>query len=300
MGPNTGSSGKRWSKQEDGALRDAVDTLGPKNWKRISLVVPGRSDVQCLHRWQKVLRPGLVKGPWTKEEDDTVRRCIETGIKKWSEIASYVPGRIGKQCRERWFNHLDPTILKGSWTKEEDEKLFKAQAEYGNRWSFIATLIPGRTENAVKNRWNGTKRRRGNSITKDSCITNTKNQSIKSDSAKKRKRESESKAAEVADFLANMTNMNFVPADINSDTRTINPETTKSESKAIKSETIKLETKISKAGEADLAATMLMFASNPFRTTLSPMSHGTKSKPPVSCAPLSRRLDHKTEIAKAK
>ena len=59
-----------------------------------------RTDVQCLHRWQKVLRPGLVKGPWTKEEDETIIQCIAQGITKWSEIACRIPGRIGKQCRE--------------------------------------------------------------------------------------------------------------------------------------------------------------------------------------------------------
>ena len=60
--------------------------------------------MQCLHRWQKVLQPGLVKGPWTKEEDQIIIDCIEAGITKWSEIAERIPGRIGKQCRERWFN----------------------------------------------------------------------------------------------------------------------------------------------------------------------------------------------------
>ncbi len=50
----------------------------------------------------QVLRPGLVKGPWVKEEDDKIVECIANGITKWSEIASRIPGRIGKQCRERW------------------------------------------------------------------------------------------------------------------------------------------------------------------------------------------------------
>jgi hypothetical protein len=55
----------------------------------------------------QVLRPGLVKGPWTPEEDETIHRCLAEGITKWSEIADRIPGRIGKQCRERYFNHLD-------------------------------------------------------------------------------------------------------------------------------------------------------------------------------------------------
>jgi len=58
--------------------------------------------VQCLHRWQKVLHPNLIKGPWTKQEDDTVVEMVQKyGAKNWSAIAQHLPGRIGKQCRER-------------------------------------------------------------------------------------------------------------------------------------------------------------------------------------------------------
>lgn len=60
------SKGK-WSPEEDDMLREAVEKYGGKNWKKISDLLAGRTDVQCLHRWQKVLRPGLVKGPWTPE-----------------------------------------------------------------------------------------------------------------------------------------------------------------------------------------------------------------------------------------
>ncbi|KAG1355117.1 putative chromosome transmission fidelity protein 8 [Cocos nucifera] len=59
---------------------------------------PDRTDVQCLHRWQKVLNPELVKGTWTKEEDDLIIQLVEKhGCKKWSVIAKSLPGRIGKQ-----------------------------------------------------------------------------------------------------------------------------------------------------------------------------------------------------------
>ena len=78
----------------------------------------------------------------------------------WMQIAERIPGRIGKQCRERWTNHLDPNLKKGGWTHEEDTILAEAQQRWGNAWTKIAKLLPGRAENAVKNRWNSAFRRK--------------------------------------------------------------------------------------------------------------------------------------------
>lgn len=102
----------KWSEEEDEILKLAVHEYGGKSWKRIAGRLPGRTDVQCLHRWQKVLRPGLVKGPWTTEEDATVTRLVKKyGTKKWSLIARHLNGRLGKQCRERWYNHLVRSLV---------------------------------------------------------------------------------------------------------------------------------------------------------------------------------------------
>ena len=88
--------------QQDDLLRRAVTQHKGKSWKRISEYFEDRTDVQCLHRWQKVLNPELVKGPWTKEEDELVMHLVRKfGPKRWSVIAGHLKGRIGKQCRER-------------------------------------------------------------------------------------------------------------------------------------------------------------------------------------------------------
>ena len=86
----------------------------------------------------------------------------ELGCKSWVLTAKQLgSGRTGKQCRERWLNHLRPDLNKGPWTAEEDAALVEAHRAVGNRWSEIARRLPGRPENAIKNRWNSTVRARG-------------------------------------------------------------------------------------------------------------------------------------------
>ena len=143
--PHGSNSRGKWSVEEDNNLRNAVEQHSAKNWKKISEMLQGRTDVQCLHRWQKVLKPGLVKGPWTKEEDEKVVNLVKQhGMKSWSLIARQFSGRLGKQCRERWYNHLNPDIVKTAWTDEEDQKIIEVILckNLLSSVSFIVCLCP--------------------------------------------------------------------------------------------------------------------------------------------------------------
>ena len=107
------------------------------------------------------------KRPWLPSEDQmlldavtqlgapqfAVKGAEKSGV-RWTDIAKMVPERAAKQCRERWRNHLDPSVSRAPWSEEENRILLSRYEQYGSMWAEIAQGLPGRADNGCKNQWN--------------------------------------------------------------------------------------------------------------------------------------------------
>ncbi|OHT09482.1 hypothetical protein TRFO_04569 [Tritrichomonas foetus] len=109
-------------------------------------------------------RKGGAKKKFTPEEDKILKEVVrDISTNNWNAVAQELPGRNGRQCRERWNNYVNPKFKKGSFTPEEDDLLDKKYAELGPRWHLIASFFPNRSCNIIKNRF-FTRERRQNKI----------------------------------------------------------------------------------------------------------------------------------------
>jgi len=152
---------QNWSKEEDAALRTIMNSAkdkNPKNWSPIGHKL-GRSPDDCRERWTRYLKPGSRKGQWTEEEDNIVINAVQSvgdgQFTRWSDLVALLPGRVGKQIRDRWVNHLNPNISHLPFSREDDLLLWEGHSQVGKKWVEISgQFFKGiRSENQIKNRW---------------------------------------------------------------------------------------------------------------------------------------------------
>ncbi|KAJ1975320.1 hypothetical protein H4R35_003193 [Dimargaris xerosporica] len=145
-----------WTKEEDEALRQAVEEHGtaPEKWPLIAQAFPGRDNKSCRKRWTQSLRPDLRHGVWSKAEDNALRSAVQKHGHKWSLVAREIQGRTDDQCAKRWREFLDPRIDRTNWTPEDDARLLKSVRDLGSQWQKIAqAYFPGRPGTHCRNRW---------------------------------------------------------------------------------------------------------------------------------------------------
>ncbi|CAI8603725.1 unnamed protein product [Vicia faba] len=119
---------------------------------------------------------GLKRGRWTTEEDEILSKYIQAnGEGSWRSLPKNAGLlRCGKSCRLRWINYLRTDLKRGNISAEEEDTIVKLHTTYGNRWSMIASHLPGRTDNEIKNYWNSHLSRKIYCFSKVSTTTETK------------------------------------------------------------------------------------------------------------------------------
>ncbi|XP_042420363.1 transcription factor MYB106-like [Zingiber officinale] len=123
---------------------------------------------------------GLKKGPWTPEEDQKLLAYVEKhGHGSWRALPAKAGlQRCGKSCRLRWTNYLRPDIKRGEFSVQEEQTIVQLHALLGNRWSAIATHLPKRTDNEIKNYWNTHLKKRLAKMGIDPCTHKAKSDAL--------------------------------------------------------------------------------------------------------------------------
>lgn len=142
---------------DDARLSEIVGRVGEGAWSQVSAELgSGHTDIQCMNRWTKTLKPGIQGGRWNPVLDSLLLAAVAVyGEGNWVQIAKHVPGKTDRKCRERFADKFTEGLKPATeWTNSEDEKLIKAVEKHGvGKWSKVKDELTGRTDSMCRLRY---------------------------------------------------------------------------------------------------------------------------------------------------
>ena len=124
-----------WTDEEKQRFQEAIENVPPRDWNAFSRLVMSRSPHQCKIHFRAAIRPKCLKGSWSKDEDETLLKCVDELGMQWSKIVKSFPNRSESSCRYRYYNYHFPNMKQNRWTDEELDKLRELIEQFGNKWS---------------------------------------------------------------------------------------------------------------------------------------------------------------------
>jgi hypothetical protein len=156
---------KEWQPEENIELNQYAETFD-KDWTKVASKFESKTAEQCMSQWH-LIQPR--HGKWLAEEDEQLlltfqnfveKETLENGVPPnttqtlfWYKVAGFIVGRSGKQCMARYTETLDPHVIKGKWSAEEDDLLAIGIEKYGKSWVKLSGTIAGRTQRQCRTRW---------------------------------------------------------------------------------------------------------------------------------------------------
>lgn len=145
------SENKLWSKDEDEILIKVSKFMKRNKWKYTSSILSNKTPLQCYLRY-KLINPLIKKGRWLPQEDQKLKELVDLFGKSWKLISKIMKNRSSKQIRNRYEDHLDETLNKQVFNKEEDEKILKIIKEKTQSRVILRQMFPFRSLKMINNR----------------------------------------------------------------------------------------------------------------------------------------------------
>ncbi|KZW02669.1 hypothetical protein EXIGLDRAFT_665230 [Exidia glandulosa HHB12029] len=127
-----------WTSSEDEQLLNQIAIHGTKDrWRQIAEAIPGRTNKACRKRWLHSLCPDVKKSLWTESEDEKLVALHKLYPGRWAVIARHIDGRTDDACSKRYREALDPTLVRGEWSPDDDKRLLREVANWKSQWSKV-------------------------------------------------------------------------------------------------------------------------------------------------------------------